>query len=377
MTNTSNRGGPGKAAARSIRELASLTPGVAQRLSIVSQSVEESLHQFLGKLNHRFRRVPDAVRVDVRDAVPASLLAAELEVLPESQCLVASGQCRVYSARAEQMPWCLQEIGRLREIAFRAVGEGTGRAVDLDAFDQHYIHLFVWDPEAKAIVGSYRMGLADEILERCGEEGLYTHSLFRYSPRALQAMNPAIELGRSFVRPEYQRTYAPLMLLWRGIGTFIQRNPRYAVLFGAVSISNSYDPASRQLIVDYLRANTIEKDLARYVRSRRPFPSRFAFGGCSEEIKALKDVEQLSRMVSRIEPDEKGVPILLKQYLKLGGRLLGFNTDPDFSDALDGLMKVDLRNSDPRVLGRYMGEEGARAFLAYHAQPADVFARAS
>jgi putative hemolysin len=373
MSTVFSKGGPSKATVRSVSESASPSPGVVQRLSIVSQ---ESLHHLLGKL-HRFRRAPEPARADVRSAIPATLLAAEIEVLPEAQCLVTSGQFRVHYARADQIPWCLQEIGRLRESAFRAVGEGTGKAVDLDAYDQHYIHLFVWDPDAKMIVGSYRMGLADEILERFGEEGLYTHSLFRYSPRALQAMNPAIELGRSFVRPEYQRSYAPLMLLWRGIGTFIQRNPRYAVLFGAVSISNSYDPASRQLIVDYLRANTIEKDLARYVRSRRPFASRFGFGSRSEEIKALKDVEQLSRVVSRIEPDEKGVPILLKQYLKLGGRLLGFNTDPDFSDALDGLMKVDLRNSEPRALARYMGEEGARTFLAYHAQQPEALPRAS
>jgi putative hemolysin len=348
--------------------LTSLLPAAAQRLALVSHEVEHGLALLLkrfGVIRHRSKEQPP--KVEVRAAVPPSLLAAEIDVLPAEQLLVSAGQFRVYCARGSEIPWCLQEIGRLREISFRAVGEGTGKAVDLDAFDQYYVHVFVWDPEPKAIVGSYRLGLADEIMEQLGEDGLYTHSLFRYSPRALEVMNPAIELGRSFVRPEYQRSYAPLMLLWRGIGGFIQRHPRYAVLFGAVSISNSYDPASRQLIVDYLRANTIETDLARYIKSRRPFATRFStLGHRTEEVSELKDVEQLSKLVSRIEPDEKGIPILLRQYLKLGGRLLGFNTDPDFSDALDGLMRIDLRNSDPKVLSRYMGEDGARTFLAYH-----------
>jgi putative hemolysin len=360
-------------------DLTSLLPAAAQRLAVVSQEVEHGLAQLLqrfGVIRQPGKGQP--ARVDVRAPVPPSLLAAEIDVLPAEQSLVGAGQFRVYCARAPEIPWCLQEIGRLREVSFRAVGEGTGKAVDLDAFDQYYVHLFVWDGEAKAIVGSYRLGLADEIMEQLGEDGLYTHSLFRYSPRALEVMNPAIELGRSFVRPEYQRSYAPLMLLWRGIGAFIQRHPRYAVLFGAVSISNSYDPASRQLIVDYLRAYTVEKDLARYIKSRRPFSTRLStFARRRDDDIGLKDVEQLSKLVSRIEPDEKGIPILLKQYLKLGGRLLGFNTDPDFSHALDGLMRVDLRNSDPKVLGRYMGEEGACTFLAYHRLAPERLKRAS
>jgi putative hemolysin len=340
-----------------------------------SKAAEQGWSGLLSRiLPQRLRRgAPAPESLEVSPAVASALLGAEIDALPPEQALFAAGHYRVVYARAAQIPWCLQEIGRLREISFRAVGEGTGKAVDLDLFDQHYLHLFAWDTQAQAIVGSYRMGLADEILERYGKQGLYTQSLFRYSARALEEMNPAIELGRSFVRAEYQRSYAPLMLLWRGIGVFIRDHPRYAVLFGAVSISNSYDPASRQLIVDYLRANTVEKHFARYVKSRRPFATRKPKLPLPDaEVGELKDVEQLSKLVSRIEPDEKGVPILLKQYLKLGGRLLGFNTDPAFSNALDGLMRVDLRNSDPRVLARYMGEEGAAAFLAYHRAAGDL-----
>ncbi len=303
---------------------------------------------------------------DIVPAIPQSLLKAEVEALPPDQLLAASGPFTVHSARAGQIPWCLQEIGRLRELTFRAAGEGTGRASDVDLFDTYYLHLFVWDAKAEAIAGAYRMGLADEILARYGKRGLYTQSLFKYGPRVLRTLNPAIELGRSFVRAEYQRNFAPLLLLWRGIGRFVARSPRYAVLFGPVSISNSYGPLSRRLIVDYLEAHSIEAGLARHVKPRRPFRARGPAGRDGAGFSGLGDIEELSRAVERIESDHKGVPILLKHYLKLGGRVLGFNTDDQFGDALDGLIMVDLRASEPRMLARYMGEEGAAEFLAYH-----------
>ncbi len=326
-------------------------------------------------------RIPEgpAVRADrapVVPPIPRVLLKAEVESLPEEQRLVASGRFLVQYARAAQIPWCLQEIGRLRELTFRAAGEGTGKSSDIDLFDSYYLHLFVWDRTAEAIVGAYRMGLADEIVARYGRRGLYTQSLFRYGPRLLQVLNPAIELGRSFVRAEYQRSFSALMLLWRGIGRFVLRAPRYAVLFGPVSISGSYAPLSRQLIVDFLRTHSIEAGLSRYVKPRRPFrPGRLppweeaGFG-------SPNDIEDLSRAIAGIEHDGKGVPILLRHYLKLGGRLLGFNTDNRFSDALDGLIMVDLRGSDPRTLARHMGEEGAATFLAFHGTGPDVHAQA-
>ena len=299
-------------------------------------------------------------------AIQRTLLKAEVEALPVEQRLVESGNFSVLYARAAQIPWCLQEIGRLRELTFRAAGEGTGKASDIDLFDAYYLHLFVWDAQAGMIVGAYRMGLADEIFQRYGRRGLYTQSLFAYGPRLLKILNPAIELGRSFVRMEYQRNFAPLMLLWRGIGRFILRSPQYAVLFGPVSISNSYAAASRRLMVEYLSTNNIEAGVARHVRPRRPFRARRSWGRDEVEWAGVKDIEDLSRMIERIEGDNKGIPILLKQYLKLGGRLLGFSSDKAFGDALDGLIMVDLRASDPRVLARYMGREGAAAFLAYH-----------
>ena len=297
---------------------------------------------------------------------PPSVLKAEIEALPPDHCLVSSGPFRVLCARASEIPWCLQEIGRLREVTFRAVGEGTAKSSDLDLFDSHYLHLFVWNSQTAELVGAYRMGLADEILARYGKRGLYTNSLFRYRPQVLRRINPAIELGRSFVRPEYQRSFSPLLLLWRGVGQFIVRNPRYAVLFGAVSISNQYAQLSRELMVDFLKLHRIDPQLARYVKPRRPFRGRRLAMADEIDPTHLQDLDELSQLLVQIESDGKGVPILLKQYLKLGGRLLGFNLDDQFGDALDGLVVVDLRRTDAGVLAHYMGEAGAKGFLEYH-----------
>ena len=335
----------------------------------LARAVEQGLRRVLGGFNQgraRGERAGSTEQAPVVSAIPQALLKAEVEALPAEQGLVASGRFRVQYARAQQIPWCLQEIGRLRELTFREAGEGTGKASDVDLFDAYYLHLFVWDAQAEAIVGAYRMGLTDEILARYGKRGLYTQSLFRYGSRLLHTINPAIELGRSFVRAEYQRSFSALLLLWRGIGRFLLRSPHYAVLFGPVSISSSYAPPSRQLMVEYLKANNIEAELARHVRPRRPFRGRRPTLWDEVELANLKDIEDLSRAIARIERDNKGVPILLKQYLKLGGRLLGFNADEQFSDVLDGLIMVDLRASEPRVLARYMGEDGATAFLAHH-----------
>jgi putative hemolysin len=271
----------------------------------------------------------------------------------------------VYWAHATQICGVLQEIGRLRELTFRAVGEGSGNSSDIDAYDAYYLHLFAWDAQANAIVGAYRLGLVEEILSQYGKQGLYTHSLFRYGPRILNMLKPAIELGRSFVRAEYQRSFAPMLLLWRGIGRFVRQSPQYAVLFGPVSISNSYSPASRQLIVDYLSGHMAEPRLVMQVKARRPFrPERTSTPG--EAVPYPASIDELSRRIEQIEPDRKGIPVLLRQYLRLGGRILAFNVDHEFGNVLDGLMVVDLRRLDPALMARYMGTPAMIAFRAYH-----------
>ena len=291
----------------------------------------------------------------------ADALAAEVAALDHRSRLIESSGLQVYCTPAGRIPGVLDEIGRLRELTFRAAGEGTGKARDIDAFDGHYLHLFLWDAAAGHVVGAYRLGLVDEILASHGKRGLYTHSLFSYPTRFLQALGPAIELGRSFVRAEYQRDFAPLFLLWRGIARFVERLPNYAVLFGAVSISAAYSATSRRLIVEYLSAHCSDQRLASQVRPRSPYGER----GRSEDA-VPQSVDELASLVARIEEGRMGVPVLLRQYLRLGGRLLGFTIDSEFTNTLDGLIMVDLRRIERAVLARYMGKTASAAFLAHH-----------
>lgn len=298
-------------------------------------------------------------------AMRPEALKGEIAALRVSERLIESSGLHVYCARAARIPRVLEEIGRLRELTFRGAGEGTGRACDIDAFDEYYLHLFLWDDQAEKVIGAYRLGLVDEILASHGKGGLYTNSLFSYPTSLLRLLQPAIELGRSFVRAEYQRDFAPLLLLWRGIAKFVERAPQYAVLFGAVSISASYAAASRRLMVDYLAAHCTERNLASQVKPRRPYANA---GPSSAADIAPRNLGELARLVSGIEQDGKGVPVLLRQYLRLGGRLLGFSLDRQFMNTLDGLIMVDLRQIEPALLARYMGKAGSAAFLAYHSR---------
>jgi putative hemolysin len=310
------------------------------------------------------RQTP-AAAAPLIDPVSEDLMEGEVTGLPADQLLVNEPDQQVWVAESAQIPNLLREIGRLRELTFREVGEGTGRELDLDAFDETYLHLFIWNSSRREVVGAYRLGRCDEILRRDGIAGLYTSSLFRFAPRIFEQMGPALEMGRSFVRPEYQKSFSGLVSLWRGIGRYVIRHPEYAVLFGPVSISADYRSASQQLIAAFLKQNNFAHRWSRWVRPRTPFRPAgrrgLRFGPCE-----LCDLDDVSTFISEIETDRKGVPVLLKQYLKLGGRLLGFNVDPDFSNVLDVLIMVDLRQTDVRVLGRYLGREDAAAFLAHH-----------
>jgi putative hemolysin len=292
----------------------------------------------------------------VMPAVSKQLLKREIERLPKDQCLVEKGDFAVLFAQSNQIPHVLNEIGRLREITFREVQEGTGRAIDLDHFDAHYTHLFLWNHATSELVGGYRLGFVDTILRERGVNGLYTHSLFRFKPEFINLLPPAIEFGRSFVRPEYQKKFNSLVLIWRGIGQYIKRCPQYKVLFGPVSISRDYQAVSKTLLVHFLKENNFHADLSRYVSPRQPYRSSpIRCLGENTMKSGIYNIEEISFLISEIENDGKGVPVLLKHYLKLNGKLLSFNIDKAFSNALDGLLMVDLRETDPKILNRFIG----------------------
>jgi len=288
-------------------------------------------------------------------------VVSDVDRLPAESVLVENGAFRVFCAEPRQIRSALREIGRLREVTYRAVGEGTGRQFDLDTFDDDYLHLFSWDRERRQIVGAYRIGRTDRIMATRGLVGLYTRTLFRYDERLIARLSPALELGRSFVRAEYQKNYNALLLLWKGIGQFVARHPHYRVLFGPVSISSRYSDTSHRLLMSFLQQNHRNADLAELVEAINPGEPNSA-----PPTAIPRSIEEADRLVAQEEKDGKGAPILLRQYLRLNAKLLGFNVDPEFGDALDALMMVDLTTVDTAILNRYLGCQEAARFLAWH-----------
>jgi putative hemolysin len=293
--------------------------------------------------------------------IERAALCDEITALLPNNLLASSNDLQVFIAQASQISMILHEIGRLRELTYRAAGEGTGKPTDMDSFDAHYEHLFVWNSRKSELVGAYRLVGTDVARSRFGNRGLYTATLFNYSDQFVDQIDPALELGRSFIRPDYQRSFAPLLLLWKAIGRYVAGHPRYKILFGPVTISNAYQSISRELMVSWLERRASLATLRQLVSSKLPFRVK------SEAPESwMPGVDDLSTIIEDIEPDRRGVPVLLRQYLKLGGKLLGFNIDPEFSNALDGLILVDLTQTDAKILERYLGRTEANEFLNFH-----------
>jgi putative hemolysin len=276
-------------------------------------------------------------------------LAAEVAGLAPGAVLLASERMLVARATASEIPLLLDEIGRLRERAFRAVGEGTGAELDLDRFDGHYTHLFVWDKRGGALAGAYRYAAVESLDPDSLPSALYTHSLFDYDREFLDRLGPALELGRAFVTPEYQRCSRVLALLWQGIARALHLHGARR-LFGAVSISSRYTPRSRALAAAALLTHHRHADTEGLVRARNPF--RLApvdFAAAAE----LADPRALSARIAELEPDGEALPILVRRYLELGGEFAAWHVDRDFGDSLDGLMVLDLERANAERVALY------------------------
>ncbi len=306
-------------------------------------------------------RVPEKIG----EGYSPDLLDSEVKHLPSSQCLVPkTGKLEVWYAHSEQIPTLLKEIGRLREVTFREVGEGTGKTEDIDEFDTYYQHLFLWHTENRQVVGGYRLGDAKKILEQKGQKGLYICSLFSLAKKLQEDLDFALEVGRSFVRIEHQRNYSSLMLLWKGIGRYVALHPDFRYLLGPVSISNDYHPLSQQLIVRFLQGNSMEKDRMSLVTPKQPF--RLEKKHSKRVDLSIADLEVVGNLLATLEDDNVGIPVLLRQYLKLNGQILGFNVDHEFGNSIDCLLWVDLTKTDEILLNKYMEPDNAKAFLCRH-----------
>ncbi len=331
---------------------------------------DQNLSDFL-RLSSMLQRYPQTasapatttrLMLDVEPSVPTDELLAEIEALP-ADCLYAetTSGLKVYAVEAPQIPKLLREIGIQREHTFRAVGEGTGNSIDLDAYDNTYTHLVMWDSKANRLAGAYRMGRTDKLLQSEGAKGIYNSLFFQFSNKILQLLTHGLEMGRAFICKEYQRHPASLDTLWMGIGHYLARHPEYRYLYGTVSISNEYTPASRALMLSYLQALCMNEELKAETTAKNP-PD--GVGLLSEDARliptALPELRLLTGLVSDIEPDGKSIPVLLRQYLRLGGRMLSFGIDDDFGSTLDCLVLVDMAKAPQRILDRYCGKDYVR-----------------
>lgn len=311
--------------------------------------------------------VPEVILEPLAEPVAKEILAAEVAALPPEAKVITKEGFDVYLIRRKQGPSLVQEIGRLREVTFRSVGEGTGKPADLDAFDDHYEHLFLWSAEEQAIVGAYRMARVDEVLREHGMEGLYTATLYKFKPGFLKRLGGSIELGRSFIVERHQKQRYSLMLLWCGICGYVGKNPRYHTLFGPVSMSQDYTSLSKQLLVWFFKRTHRHPILSRLVRAHHPFEEDDTLSKQKSLISdCIQNVDDVSALMSEFEHDGKGVPVLFKQYLKMNALLLTFSVDDSFSNVLDGLVVVDFRSASPRILNRYFSEDGLKRFMDYH-----------
>lgn len=295
-------------------------------------------------------------------------LEQELHSFTDHDVIAESGDYTVYLTNAKKSPGILREIGRLREQTFRDIGEGTGKSLDLDIFDAEYDHLILLK-KGYGIIGGYRIARTDHIHDVFGKNGLYTQTLFTYSQGFKKSIPKGLELGRAFICKEHQRSFLPLQLLWKGIGTYIARHKEYRFLFGSVSISNEYTSFSRQLIVHYLRTNCFDTMLAAHIHPKNKFnqsmPKQMQhFINNSADI--LGDIDTLNSIIMEIEPDGKGIPILIRQYMKLGGKFCGFGIDPTFNDAVDCLVMIDIMKGDNSMLERYIGEDALKELRNFH-----------
>ncbi|KAB1443014.1 lysophospholipid acyltransferase family protein [Pseudodesulfovibrio senegalensis] len=297
---------------------------------------------------------------------PRHILASEVAALPDSNILLESGCFTVFAAQAKRIPRLMREIGVLREKTFRAVGEGTGKPMDIDAYDDYYHHLVLWNHEEREVAGAYRFARADKVLAEHGIRGLYSASLFDFEPGVIETMQPALEMGRSFITENYQRSYQPLLLLWKGIAAYVTRHPQYTNLFGCVSVSGDYSHLSHELIAGFLKRHCSLEELAGQVHPKLP-PRTKRLKRLDIDVPelAFSDPADINALVTDVESG-KSIPVLLKQYLKLGGKLLGFNVDPEFGNCMDGLILVDLKKTDAKILRRFMGKAEADNFMALH-----------
>ncbi|GMN06364.1 lysophospholipid acyltransferase family protein [Croceitalea sp. MTPC5] len=364
---------------------------IGQPISVKTQGEAESLSDFADLLRKKtyllanvfekerlIDKVPTTLKIPkaprkIASAVRTEVIQGEIEKLREKDCrLLQSKNYEVFLAQEKDMPFILKEIGRQREVTFRAIGEGTNNAVDLDKFDAFYHHLFLWDDTEKEIVGAYRMGLGSWIFKNYGIDGFYLQDLFRFEPELYGMMSKSIEMGRAYIVKAYQQKPMPLFLLWKGIVHTTLRYPEHKYLIGGVSISNQFSNFSKSLMIEFMKSNYWDPYVAQYVHPKKEFKVKlkdadkeFVF----DETKA--DLNKFDKLIEELETGSLRLPVLIKKYIKQNARMVAFNVDPLFNNAVDGLMYIKIADLPESTVKPVM-EEFQAELERKHAEQQDV-----
>ena len=275
-----------------------------------------------------------------------SILVDELDKIKPNSLLFTANNYECYLADYQDIPNLIQEIGRCREETFRAVGEGTGKRVDLDEFDCHYKHLILWDTVGQSLVGAYRLGFGNEIMEKHGIKGFYTSTLFKIDPSLSPELKKTIELGRSFISINYQKELFPLVSLFRGLLLVIVKSKDMRYFVGPVSISSWYPKFYQSLMVKYLSENHgASKEVMGMVKPTTPFkPDYLKVDTESLLSNCPATIEKFDQFMMKLSNGDYRMPTLVKKYTRLNAKFLCFNVDPDFNDSLDGLNYINFKD---------------------------------
>ena len=320
------------------KDIPSFSEFIRKKTYMLANPFEKKAPKILSPQNLKIPKTPK----EIISQKNVKYFIKEVDKLRENDNrLLESKNYEVFFASAKEIPNLLQEIGRLREVTFRDVGEGTNKPIDLDKFDNYYHHLILWDREAKKLVGAYRMGLGRKIYKNHGIAGFYIHTLFRFEPELYSMMENTIEMGRAFIVKEYQQKPMPLFLLWKGIVHVTLRYPEYKYLMGGVSISNQFSEFSKSLMIDFMKSHYYDPYIAQYIFPKKEYKVKLKDDDKDFVFDATKaDMQKFDKIIDEIEPGALRIPVLIKKYVKQNARLVAFNVDPKFNNAVDGLMYI-------------------------------------
>jgi len=304
----------------------------------------KSVAEFLKVKDLNISPKEEVVVQNIIDETPLAEILADRENLrkKDGKMLFSNGDYEVYFTKFDEIPAMMREIGRQRELTFRAVGEGTNLPFDLDEYDKHYHHLILWDNVAQKIAGAYRMALGSEVMKNYGIKGFYTNSLFDFDQELQPFFKKVIEMGRAYISIEYQQKPLPLFLLWRGIVHVCLRNPEHKFLMGGVSISNRFSDFSKSLMIEFMRSHYFDPAVAQYVHPKNDYKVYLSERDKSLFFEGLDDdLNKFDKLIDDFEPEMR-LPVLIKKYIKQNAKVVAFNVDPNFNDAIDGLMYIRI-----------------------------------